>query len=98
MAEYARVVTFEADGAAIDAMVKEIGSADGPPEGVNASRITVLADRAGGKVLVSVRFGSEEDLRKGAEVFEAMSPPDDSGSIRRVAVDVYEVALERDAP
>jgi hypothetical protein len=49
-------------------------------------------------VLVSVRFGSEEDLRKGAEVFEAMSPPDDAGSIRRVAVDAYEIVLERDAP
>ena len=96
MTEYARVVTFEADAAAIDAMVKEINSADGPPEGVNASRITVLADRAGGTVRVAVRFGSEEDLRKGAEVFEAMSPPD-TGNIRRVAVDVYEVVLERDS-
>lgn len=97
MAQYARVVTFEADAAAIDAMVKEINSADGPPEGVNASRITVLADRAGGTVRVAVRFGSEEDLRKGAEVFEAMSPPADAGNIRRVAVDVYEVVLERDS-
>jgi hypothetical protein len=98
MAEYARVVTFEADAAAIDAMVKEIGSADGPPEGVNAKQITVFADRAGGKVLVAVRFESEEALRKGAEVFEAMSPPQDAGSIRRVAVDAYEVVIERDAP
>jgi hypothetical protein len=97
MAEYARVVTFEADGAALDAMISEISSSDGPPQGVPATRITVLADRANGKVLVSVRFASEEDLRKGAEVFEAMSPPD-SGSIRRVSVDAYEVVLDRKAP
>jgi predicted NUDIX family NTP pyrophosphohydrolase len=96
MAEFARVVTFEADGAALDALLKEINSAGGPPEGVPATRITVLADRAGGKVVVAVRFASEEDLRKGSEAFEAMSPPD-AGSMRRVAVDSYEVVLERTA-
>jgi hypothetical protein len=64
---------------------------------VPATRITVLADRSAGKVLVAVRFGSEEDLRKGAEAFEAMSPPD-AGSMRRVSVDSYEVVLERQAP
>ena len=85
MAEYSRVVTFEADDAAIDAMVKEINSAEGPPEGIPAKRITVLADRSAGRVVVAVRFGSEEDLRKGSEAFEAMSPPD-AGSIRRVSV------------
>jgi hypothetical protein len=94
MAEFARVVTFDADAAALEALLAEINSTDGPPEGVPAQRITVLADRAAGKVVVAVRFGSEEDLKKGAEVFEAMSPPE-SGSIRRVAVDAYEVVLER---
>ena len=94
MSEYSRVVTFEADGAAIDAIVNEIS--DGPPPGVNAKRITVLADRAAGKLVVAVRFPSEEDLKAGAAIFEAMSPPDD-GTIRRVSVDQYEVVLERDA-
>ena len=97
MAEYIRVVEFEADDAAIDEMLREISSADGPPEGVNATRITVLGDRAAGKVLISVRFPSEEDLRKGSEVFEAMSPPDNA-NMRRVSVEAYEVLLERDAP
>ena len=96
MPEYARVVTFEADEAALDALLNEINSAGGSPEGVPAKRITVLADRAGGRVVVAVRFGSEEDLRKGAAALEAMSPPE-AGSIRRVSVDEYEVALERQA-
>jgi hypothetical protein len=95
--EFSRVVTFEADEAAIQDMVDEISSAEGPPEGVNATRITLLADRAAGRIVVAVRFPSEEDLQKGAEVFEAMSPPADSG-VRRVYVDVYEVLLERDTP
>lgn len=96
MPEYARVVTFEADEAALDALVGEIDSHDGPPEGVPAKRIIVMADRAAGRVLVAVRFGSEEDLRKGAAALEAMSPPDTG--MRRVSVDEYEVVLERTAP
>jgi hypothetical protein len=97
MAEYARVVTFDANDEALEAMLREINSSDGPPEGIPAKRITVLADRAAGKVVVAVRFGSEEDLKKGHEAFEAMTPPSD-GSLRRVSVDAYEVVLEREAP
>jgi hypothetical protein len=94
MAEFARVVTFEADAAALDAMLQEISSAGGPPEGINATRLTVLADRAAGRVVISVRFASEDDLKKGAEMFEAMSPPE-GGNIRRVSVDVYEILVDR---
>jgi hypothetical protein len=97
MAEYARVVTFDADDVALEALLSEINATDGPPPGIPAKRITVLADRSAGKVVVAVRFGSEEDLRKGAETLEAMSPPA-AGSIRRVSVDSYEVVLEQEAP
>ena len=94
MGEYARVVTFEADDAAIDAVVAEINSTDGPPEDIPATRIIVLADRANGKMVIATRFASEEDMRKGGAVLEKMSPPD-VGNVRRVSVDHYEVALER---
>jgi hypothetical protein len=97
MAEYVRVVTFEADDAALEALLGRIAADDGPPEGVPATRVTVLADRAAGQVAVAVRFGSEEDLRIGTATLEAMSPPD-TGTIRRVSVGSYEVVLERDAP
>ena len=96
MAEYARVVTFEADEAALEALVGEINASDSPPESLPATRITVLVDRAAGKVVVATRFASEEDLRIGSEALAAMSPPD-VGSIRRVSVDEYEVVLERSA-
>ncbi len=96
MSEYSRVVTFEADSAAIDALAAEIDSAGGPPPGVDAKRITVLADRAAGTVVVAVRFPSEEALEAGAAIFEAMSPPE-GGTIRRVSVAKYEVVVERDA-
>ena len=97
MTEYARVVTFDADEAALEALLGDINADEGPPEGVPAKRITVLADRAAGKVVVAVRFGSEEDLRKGSETLEAMSPPG-VGSMRRVSVDSYEVVLELERP
>jgi hypothetical protein len=96
MAEFARVATFEADDAAVDVMLSEIKASGGPPEGIPATRITVLADRSAGKVVIAVRFASEDDLRKGAATLEAMSPPS-GGTLRRVSVDTYEVLLEQEA-
>jgi hypothetical protein len=96
MTQFARVVTFEADDAALAALLAEIEASDGPPEGVPAKRITVLADRSAGKVVVAVRFDSEADLRTGAATLEAMNPPS-TASMRRVSVDEYEVALELEA-
>ncbi len=97
MSEHVRVVTFDADEAAVEALLREINASDAPPEGLPAKRITVLADRPAGKVVVAVRFGSEEDLRIGAATLEAMSPPE-AGSMRRVSVESYEVLLDRQAP
>ena len=96
MAQFARVATFEADQAALDAMLSEIKASGGPPEGIPAKRITVLADRSAGKVVIAVRFDSEGDLRKGTATLEAMTPPS-GGNLRRVSVDTYEVMLEREA-
>jgi hypothetical protein len=96
MPEYTRAVTFEADDDAIDALVNEINTAEGPPEGVPSTRITVLADRANGKLIVATRYASEDDMRTGAAALEAMNPPE-IGNIRRVSVDHYEVVVERQA-
>ncbi len=97
MAEFARVVTFEADAAALEALLAEINSSEAPPPGVPATRITVLANRAAGNVIVSIRFASEEDMHRGAAVLEAMSPPE-VGSMKRLSVEMYEVLLDREAP
>ena len=94
MPEYVRVAEFEAGEAALEALVREISTSDGPPEGMNATRITVLADRTEGRVAVAVRFPDEESLRRGSEILEGMSPPDEAG-MRRTGVSVLEVVLER---
>ena len=46
MSDWIRVATFEADKESVEAMVKEIGSAEGPPPDIPAKSIMVLADRA----------------------------------------------------
>jgi hypothetical protein len=96
MPDFIRLVTFEADDAAIDAVVNEIQGADGPPPGVDASKIAVLADRSSGKLYIGTLFESEEALNAADEIFNAMTPPDD-GSMRRTAVDKLEVLLVRSA-
>jgi hypothetical protein len=97
MAEYARVATFDGGDADIQALVNAINESDGPPEGIPASRITVLADRAAGRIIVATRFGSEDDLRVGSATLEAMSPADTGSTMQRVSVDTYEVVLEMQA-
>ena len=97
MSDWVRVADFEADNDAVEAMVKEIGSAEGPPPGIPAKSIVVLADRENGKARVVVRFDSEENLRTGSATLDAMDPPADS-NVRRISVDKFEVLLERQAP
>lgn len=97
MSEWARVVTFDADDDAVNAMVNEINSHDGPPEGVPAKRITILRNKAANQVVVAVRFASEAELKQGGAALEQMEPPA-GGTIRRVSVDEFEVVLERQAP
>ena len=91
MPEYVRVATFEGDASAL---VNEIASSDAPPPGVPAKAITVLADRAGGRARVVLRFASEDDLSKASETLDGMNPP---GNVRRSSVETWEVLFERQA-
>ena len=96
MPDYARVAAFDADSAAIDALVAAINAEPSPPPDVPAKRIIVLANREEGKAQVVVRFGSKEDLDRGSAVLDGMTPPE-GGNIRRTGVAKWEVVLERDA-
>jgi hypothetical protein len=97
MSDWVRVATFEADNDAVEAMVGEINSAEGPPPGIPAKSIMVLADRENAKARIVVRFDSEENLRTGAATLDAMEPPPDA-RVRRISVEQFEVVLERTAP
>ena len=97
MSEWVRVATFEADDDAVKEMVEEIGSAEGPPPGIPAKSIMILADRENGRARIVVRFDSEEKLRTGSETLDAMEPPP-GRRVRRISVERFEVLLERQAP
>ena len=64
------------------------------PEGIESTRIIVLANQARSKVTVAVRFPSEEAMKQGGAVLGAMNPPE---GLTRASVDEYEVLLERTA-
>ena len=93
---YARVARWE--GGEADALrwsADEINSraAEGPPPGVPATGFTMLIDPDTGRSLAIALFETEEDLRKGDEALNAMTPSGpDVG--HRVSVERYEVGVE----
>ena len=93
---YARVTRWEGgDSDAIRESAQEMASqADsGLPEGVPAVGFTYLVDPDNGRSLAIGLFKTEEDLRKGDETLNQMSPSrDDAG--QRASVEMYEVPID----
>jgi len=92
---YARVVKWE--GGSADAIRESIqriqqDAQSGPPEGVPSTGITFLADPDAGRVIAVGLFETMDDLRRGHETLEQMSPPVSMGE--RVFVETYEVAAD----
>jgi hypothetical protein len=94
---HARVARFEGGEAdAIRAAADEIRtrSEGGPPEGLPAVGLLMLIDPDNGRGLTISLFDSEEDMRKGDETLNSMTPPT-KGMGERSSVEMYEVAVER---
>lgn len=97
---YARIATFETEPDHVDqaiAAAKQQVESDwaSPPEGLEtAKELFMLVDRESAKGLGVTLYETEEDLRRGDEALNAMSPPDDAG--RRTNVTIYEVALHKE--
>ena len=93
---YARVAKWEgAEAEQMRAAAQGINAeaASGPPEGLPAKGLMLLIDPEGGRSMAISLFATEEDLRRGDETLNAMSPPGD-GMGRRIAVETYEVAAD----
>ncbi|HEV8687591.1 MAG TPA: hypothetical protein VGQ84_09960 [Gaiellaceae bacterium] len=93
---HARVATFElADQSKLDDEIDEMRrqSAEGPTEGIPAKEFLMLVDRDGGKVMAVMLFETEDDLRKGDETMNAMSPSAGGAMGRRTSVEMFEVPL-----
>jgi hypothetical protein len=93
---YARVARWEGgDPAAIRGFVERVNAdaGSGPPEGVPAKGLLLLADPDSGRSMAISLFETEDDLRQGDATLNAMSPGDDAVG-RRAAVEMYEVGAE----
>jgi hypothetical protein len=67
---------------------------DSPAEGLEgAKEAWVFFDRSTGKSAAITLFETEEDLQRGHEALDAMSPA--AEGTRRTSVDFYEVALRK---
>lgn len=66
----------------------------GPPEGVPSTGLLYLVDPEHGRTMAIGFFETEEELRKGDEVLDRMSPPPDERIGERTSVEMYEVAVE----
>ena len=99
---YARIARFEGgDVSQIDAVIdgarQMIDSTfDSPPEGLEGAKaVWMLVDRENARGLGITLFENEEDLRRGDDALNAMSPPVDAGQ-RRANVEIYEIAHRRE--
>lgn len=91
---FVRIARFEGgDEGAMQSTIDRIkaDSADPPPGLEGVKRIMVLIDRTNGNGLGMTFFDTEDDLRRGDEALNAMSP---EGNARRASVETYEVGLD----
>jgi hypothetical protein len=93
---YVRIARFEGgDLAEADqavARVREQMQGERPPGLEGAKRLLMLIDRQNGRGLGVTFFESEDDMRRGDEALNAMTP---QGSARRMSVEMYEVAIDQ---
>ena len=93
---YVRIARFEggdlADADQAVARVRQQMQGERPPGLEGARRLLMLIDTHYGRGMGVTFFESEEDLRRGDEALNAMTP---QGDARRVSVEMYEVALDQ---
>jgi len=90
---YARVATFESDPAKVDdaiAMIRSQLEDDAPP-GLEGAKMLMLVNRESGKGVGITLFESEEAMRRGDAVLDAMNP---GATERRTSVEFFEVPVE----
>lgn len=91
---YARVATFQGDPARVDEAIASVRSSvdsGEPPAGLENAKMMMLINRETGKGFGVTLFETEEDLRRGDDALNAMSP---GGGGQRTAVEFYEVPVE----
>jgi len=94
---YARLAQFTGDPGSIDEMVagirEQLESGATPPGLEGVQRVMVLIDRGTGKNTSLIFCASEDELRKADEALNQMTP---EGGVSRTAVELLEVAIDKD--
>ena len=93
---YARVVRFtDATPERIAAVISRVEESDGPPPGVDAVGMQLLADERQGTAIFIGFFDDEQKLLDANAILEQMDATETPGT--RASVDVCEVKIERSA-
>jgi len=93
---FARVVRFtDVNPERIEEIATRVRENEGPPEGVVSTGFQLLVDESQGTAVFVGWFATEEDMRKSAEVLEAMDATQTPGT--RASIDVCEVKVEAEA-
>jgi hypothetical protein len=94
---YVRLAQFEGDPDSIDQMVagirENLESGETPPGLEEVQRVMVLVNRGSGKNTSLIFCATEDQLRKADEALNKMTP---EGGTRRTAVELLEVAIDKD--
>ena len=91
---YARVAAFESDPANVEdaiSMVRSEVESGSTPAGLEGAKMLMLVNRDTGKGVGITLFATEEDMRRGDEALNAMSP---GASERRTSVEFFEVPVQ----
>jgi hypothetical protein len=93
---YVRVVRFtDVSTERVDGLLARIQEAEGPPPGVDSTRIQFLLDGSQGTAVVLQYFETAEAMEAGGRVLSEMDASETPGT--RVSVDVCELKLELSA-
>jgi hypothetical protein len=94
---YVRLAQFEGEPDSIDQMVagirENLESGETPPGLEEVQRVMVLVNRGSGKNTSLIFCATEDHLRKADEALNKMTP---EGGTRRTAVELLEVAIDKD--
>jgi len=100
---HARIAMFEGTdpdrvGEAVDATRSQIEEGlESPPEGLEGVKeVGMPVDRESGKSIGITLFETEDDLKRGHEALNAMSPAGPQAAMSRTDVGLYEVAVRKE--
>jgi hypothetical protein len=90
---YVRVVRFtDVSPDRVEATLAQIKESNGPPPGVETTRLQMFYDQGQQTAVVVQHFATPEDMEASGRIFAAMDPSETPGT--RASVDACEIKLD----